>query len=397
VSDNILALLHSLFQKEFISMRLKRGFTLIELLVVIAIIAVLISLLLPAVQSAREAARRVQCVNNLKQLGLALHNYISATGALPPGTVSTYGYSVFGTVAVPPGALSNWLSWSAQAMLLPYIEQGPLYNAANFKLNCCYDSSVSDGGNSTVYSTRIAGFLCPSDAVAGQQNINSYFGSIGTSTIEAPADGNTTGVFRVLNSATSCSSVTLAAITDGTSNTIAFGEGLVGDYSKTNNYRGNGMSGATDPTGGIITSTIAGNNAESDPKNVLLALQSCNTFWRSSALATCSGYSACDPVGMKQYDGKIWALGERGITLFNTIVPPNSKQYPWRSCRLDASCPSCAPESSSFVNASSNHPGGCNFALVDGSVRFIKDSVNMLTYESLGTRAGGEVISSDSY
>jgi prepilin-type processing-associated H-X9-DG protein len=90
-------------------------------------------------------------------------------------------------------------------------------------------------------------------------------------------------------------------------------------------------------------------------------------------------------------------MGERGETLFITIVPPNSQQYPWRSCRFGASCPSCAPEGSSFVNASSYHPGGANFAFADGSVRFIKDSVNMLTYESLGTRAAGEVISSDSY
>src|SRR5271170_7292245 len=102
------------------------GFTLIELLVVIAIIAVLIALLLPAVQAAREAARRAQCVNNLKQLGLGMHNYHSATGAFPPGCDSTNGY--LGTAF--PNNLSSWTSWSAQAMLLPYLEQTPLYNAA---------------------------------------------------------------------------------------------------------------------------------------------------------------------------------------------------------------------------------------------------------------------------
>ncbi len=375
-------------------MRGRRGFTLIELLVVIAIIAVLISLLLPAVQSAREAARRIQCVNNLKQMGLALHNYISATGAIPPGIDNTVTY--IGNT--PPSQLATWTAWSAQALLLPYVEQGPLYNAANFNWNCCYVSGQGDRTNSTIYNTRIASFLCPSDGLAGQQNINSYAGCIGTSTISYPSDGNTTGVFRVYNSVNSCSSVNLAAITDGTSNTIAFGEGLVGDYSKNSNYRGNGMS-TTDTTGGIVPATMPGNNSESNPAAVLQALQACNAFWKTPALATCQGYVACCMVGVKQYDGQLWALGERGYTLFNTIVPPNSQQYPWRNCRLNvgSACLSCAPEGSSFINTSSFHPGGCNFTFADGSVRFIKDSVNMLTYQALGTRNGGEVVSSDSY
>jgi prepilin-type N-terminal cleavage/methylation domain-containing protein/prepilin-type processing-associated H-X9-DG protein len=377
-------------------MKERRGFTLIELLVVIAIIAVLIALLLPAVQSAREAARRIQCTNNLKQLALALQNYISATNAAPPGVVNTTTYP--GTA--PPGSLATWTAWSPQALLLPYVEQGPLYNAANFSWNCCYTPLTGNNQtNTTVYNTRIASFLCPSDGLAGQQNINSYQGSIGDSTIQYPTGGVTTGIFQVYDPTTvACQSVGLAAVTDGTSNTIAFGEGLVGDYGKNSNFRGNGMAGAPDVplVSGSTPPGMPGNNAESNPAAVLQALQNCNTFWKGSALATCQGYGACCVVGVKQYDGQLWALGERGYTLFNTIVPPNSKQYPWRSCRLTA-CLSCAPEGSSFINASSYHPGGANFAFADGSVRFIKDSVNMLTYESLGTRNGGEVISSDSY
>jgi prepilin-type N-terminal cleavage/methylation domain-containing protein/prepilin-type processing-associated H-X9-DG protein len=373
-------------------MKERRGFTLIELLVVIAIIAVLIALLLPAVQSAREAARRIQCTNNLKQLALALHNYITAVGAVPPGVVNTTAYGG----QSPPKSLSTWTAWSAQALLLPYVEQGPLYNAANFSWTCCYVGTQADRTNRTVYNTRIASFLCPSDGLAGQRNINSYHGSIGTSTIQYPTGGTTTGIFQVYDPTTvSCQSVNLSAITDGTSNTIAFGEGLVGDYNKNSNYRGNGMSGATDSPG-IVTNTMPGNNAESNPTAVLQALQVCNAFWKGSSLATCSGYTACCVVGVKQYDGQLWALGERGYTLFNTIVPPNSQQYPWRSCRMTGGL-SDAPEGSSFINASSFHPGGANFAFADGSVRFIKDSVNMLTYESLGTRGSGEVISSDSY
>ncbi len=348
-------------------------------------------------QAAREAARRIQCTNNLKQLGLALHNYIAATNAAPPGVVNTTTYP--GTA--PPGSLATWTAWSAQSLLLPYVEQGPLYNAANFNWNCCYTPLTGNNKtNTTVYNSRIAAFLCPSDGLAGQQNINSYHGSIGASTIQYPAGGITTGVFQVYDpTAVACQSVTLASIVDGTSNTIAFGEGLVGDYSKNSSYRGNGMAGAPDVSvvSGSSTPAIAGNNAESNPAAVLQALQNCNTFWKSSSLATCSGYTACCQVGVKQYDGQLWALGERGYTLFNTVVPPNSKQYPWRSCRLVSSCLSCAPEGSSFINASSYHPGGANFAFADGSVRFIKDSINMLTYESLGTRNGGEVVSSDSY
>ena len=325
-------------------MKVRRGFTLIELLVVIAIIAVLIALLLPAVQSAREAARRIQCTNNMKQLGLALHNYISATNVAPPGIVNTTAYAG----QSPPSSLSTWTAWSAQALLLPYVEQGPLYNAANFSWTCCYVGTQADRTNKTVYNTRIASFLCPSDALAGQQNINSYQGSIGDSTIQYPSDGNTTGIFNVYNSVNSCRSVSLAAVTDGTSNTIAFGEGLVGDYSKNSNYRGNGMSSPSDPTGGIVPNTMPGNNAESNPAAVLQELNACNAFWASPATKTCSGYTACCLAGIKQYDGQLWALGERGYTLFNTIVPPNSKQYPWRNCRMSSGCPSCVARGVEF-------------------------------------------------
>ena len=319
-------------------MKERRGFTLIELLVVIAIIAVLIALLLPAVQAAREAARRIQCTNNLKQLALALHNYSTAVGAFPVGIDNTSAYT-----GAPPGSLSTWTAWSAQALLLPYVEQGPLYNAANFSWTCCYVGPQANATNSTVYNTRIAAFLCPSDGLAGVQNINSYAGSIGDSTVQYPAGGTTTGIFQVYDPTTvSCPSVTLAAVTDGTSNTIAFGEGLVGDYSKNSSFRGNGMAGVGDPTGGVVPSTMPGNNAESNPKAVLQALQACNSFWQGSSLATCSGYTACCKAGVKQYDGQLWALGERGYTLFNTVVPPNSKQYPWRSCRFGSSCLSCA-------------------------------------------------------
>ena len=159
-----------------------RGFTLIELLVVIAIIAVLIALLLPAVQSAREAARRAQCTNNLKQIGLALHNYHQAIGTFPMG--NTLGYSYVGTQ-------TSWGTFSAHAQMLPYLEQTPIYNSCNFNWDIWYGTGANI--NATVWNTKVNAFLCPSDAKAGQTSLNSYYGSFGTGT--NPWASQTNGIF----------------------------------------------------------------------------------------------------------------------------------------------------------------------------------------------------------
>ena len=192
----------------------KRGFTLIELLVVIAIIAVLIALLLPAVQMAREAARRVQCTNNLKQIGLALHAYVESKGVL-----------CFGQGPEPTSA---WNGWSSHVMLLPYMEQKTLYDSLNF--------DVPDGSapgaveNSTGQRVAIATFLCPSDtdrliAPAGHNN---YYGCTGSN--PKMNDGITTGVFGGMYGPGPYvpTTVGLQAITDGTSQTAAFSERVMG-------------------------------------------------------------------------------------------------------------------------------------------------------------------------
>ena len=344
----------------------RRGFTLIELLVVIAIIAVLIALLLPAVQAAREAARRSQCVNNLKQLGLGLHNYHQAVGSFPMG--------------VSKNQLNTdqaWGHWSAQALLLPYMEQQPLYNAANF--NFRVDGGVPNGYtfNATVTQTLISTFLCPSDSEAGRRsgNINNYLLSCGTTSIRGQITNGqyvptrTSGMFGWQFT------YDIAAIVDGTSNTIAASEGIVGpNPSKaTPGATKMGIGGLT--TYYDVTSTLtAGQTA---PGTVIpTLLQNCVKGTNNNTTR-----------------GNQWANGNLNYTMFNTIVPPNSKQYSFGGCKSDLG----GSDYSEYVNANSFHPGGCNVLMGDGSVKFIKESVSWTTWWALGTRNGGEVISADSY
>ncbi|MFO0907388.1 MAG: DUF1559 domain-containing protein [Isosphaeraceae bacterium] len=174
--------MHSL--EETRSFRARRAFTLIELLVVIAIIAVLIALLLPAVQAAREAARRSQCVNNLKQIALAMHNYESANNSYPGAYPATrIGGAVGGT----------WGAWSPQSLMLPYLEQTAIYNSLNFSLLNQGDTASYIGyvANTTGCGTRINAFLCPSASpfpggwYAGVpvSPTNNYFASVGSSVV----------------------------------------------------------------------------------------------------------------------------------------------------------------------------------------------------------------------
>jgi prepilin-type N-terminal cleavage/methylation domain-containing protein/prepilin-type processing-associated H-X9-DG protein len=351
----------------------RAGFTLIELLVVIAIIAVLIALLLPAVQSAREAGRRAQCINNLKQIGIAMHNYHTAMETFPMGsTMQLYDNLNNGQDMLP------WNDWSIHAVILSYMEQNPIYNSINFYYPPIA-STIGSGQAATVLLVRVKSYLCPSDASAGVSFTNSYYGSMGTS-IGYITQSQSSGLFaeRVGHP--------IAALTDGASNTIAFSERLVGHPEQPDHYPGNGMDNVTaaanNPADGIY-------NALTDLPDTLLFLQACNAAWASPA-AMNPNTDSCYNSG-----GQYWAWGAPAMTLFHTIVPPSSPQYPWASCRND--CLGCGTDSSHIVNALSNHPGGCNVMMADGSVRFVKSSVNIKTWMQLGTIAGGEVVSSDSY
>jgi prepilin-type N-terminal cleavage/methylation domain-containing protein/prepilin-type processing-associated H-X9-DG protein len=380
---------------------MRRGFTLIELLVVIAIIAVLIALLLPAVQSAREAARRAQCVNNLKQIGLAMHNYHQTTGVFPQGKSQA---------AADPAFSSNyagWTEWSAHAEMLPYMEQTPIYNAINFMYAGGYNTAAQI--NATAWIAVIQAYICPSDSnVArgavpigtGTPNTNSYRGSVGTTSGSwywVPGPGYAScqpDPFKLNGGNPGCSPNStglfcywlpfgIRDVTDGTSNTIAFSESLVGDVSNVSVFRNNNSV-----TGVSAAVPAAVNDVTAIPLQTLTnAILSCTQAYKAGATNGNTNISNAN--------GCRWGWGATSITLFHTIVPPNSKQYAFNSCRAD--CGGCGPDDSIFSNAQSNHPGGVNCLMADGSVKFIKDSVSMQTWMQLGTKANGEVISADAY
>jgi prepilin-type N-terminal cleavage/methylation domain-containing protein/prepilin-type processing-associated H-X9-DG protein len=312
----------------------RRGFTLIELLVVIAIIAVLIGLLLPAVQSAREAARRAQCVNNLKQIGLAMQHYADSLGSLPGS------YLVYPTT-----------NFSALSHALPFMERTTLFNALNFTL------LYSDVANSTVSMTLVDTFVCPSDqpnpmpARGAQTN---YMANMGSWIVWQAATGPNAnlappnGVFYG-NSATKFSN-----ITDGTSNTTFFSERVLAD----------GSNAIVSPIADVFFSPAG-------PTTVDDAVRICRAV-------DINDLSNQFPLFM----GAPWVNGQH---VFQHVTPPNT-----RSCGFFVFLRAIMPPSS-------RHPGGVNAAFGDGSVRYVKDSINVSTWRALGTPAGGEIISSDSY
>jgi len=347
-----------------------RGFTLIELLVVIAIIAVLIALLLPAVQAAREAARRSQCINNMKQLGLGLHNYHSVADSFPIG-MSKNPFSNACASAPDPLDYRGWAGWSAQAQMLGQMEQQALYNACNFAWNPRQDScgtTFASASNSTAVNSIVASFLCPSDAYSGTSRINNYQASRGPNTQSNPT--TTPGLFARYTA------YGVRHCTDGTSNTVAFCEVLVGNAIK-NNYKGNGAV-LVSPVGAVDIL-----NVQANPTGVVQMFQACLAMMTTN---TANIYND---------NGYRWADGRQGYSLMCTVAVPSDSLAPFSGCRLNATY--SGSDSQQLTNAGSNHPGGGNVLFGDGSVRFVKSSLNRNTWWALGTKDGGEVVSSDSY
>jgi prepilin-type N-terminal cleavage/methylation domain-containing protein/prepilin-type processing-associated H-X9-DG protein len=343
----------------------RRGFTLIELLVVIAIIAVLIALLLPAVQSAREAARRAQCINNFKQMGLALHNYHDSQGSFPVGRM---GIGATYPANITP--VDNRRTWFFS--VLPYVEQTTAFNAFNFQVSFYYPQ------NTTVIRLQFTMFQCPSQTPSIQEPDSPYprgKGSIaanwgntgyyqGDTTYGTGAQGQQGGDpytgGPVLNGAAVSfagapfklnASTNLRDMVDGTSNTLLCGEviiGQCGNYFAPVTYPGNlGTYGPYDHRGDVFN----------DDYN-------CTMFMTY----TTPNSTLADQMGSTVFCGNLWMNN-----------PPCNSQVPaWNASR-------------------SRHPGGSNVLMADGSSRFIKNSINVMSWRALGSSSGGEVLSADSY
>jgi prepilin-type N-terminal cleavage/methylation domain-containing protein/prepilin-type processing-associated H-X9-DG protein len=372
--------------------RRPRGFTLIELLVVIAIIAVLIALLLPAVQAAREAARRAQCINNLKQIGLAMHNYISVMDTLPPSGSSNSSNGL----SSPPYHEPVTNAFSMKARILPFMEQTQLYNAINFSVDpeWGYDSGGWEPANMTAKSMRINSFLCPSDLRKGNRNnraatdgsvaqTTNYANNIGGNRMYNGGQLDGPGYYcgstpnnligGVGNEAALRTTITLASVVDGTSNTAIWSEFVKGD--------GNGPGDSRDGLGMIYTGGSRTANA-----GVAAA--------QGKVRANFLDFQTCEQATVKNWSwrGERWLAHDPARGGFYTHTsPPNRK-----SCVYSDDNQIGNTTFEAIITASSSHPGGANVLTLDGSVKFVKSTINYNSWFALGTHAGNEVISSDS-
>ncbi|WP_165228032.1 DUF1559 domain-containing protein [Aquisphaera insulae] len=358
---------------------LKRaGFTLIELLVVIAIIAVLIALLLPAVQSAREAARRIQCTNNLKQLGLALHNYEGVWSVFPAAAQSTSDYAPY----------SVYFNFTGYAQIMPYLEQGNLYNATNF-------SSAIPGNfwgwdswdNSTTFGSQVSTFLCPSNprdgrpAFAGQSGqawqvaqaaVTDYLFNGGADPFVSSSYVNQgqRGPFAFESNAR------VSSVTDGLSNTLFMGESLGGNAANPRYAVGWGSTRTCAP--------LQSFKGASGTKTYSSVIYENLMFMGYGREVTSNGQGIMGGLVARTVDasGAFYGPNDCGSYSGTGLFTPH---LPFSGVGQIT------------PNFHGMHPGVVQFAMGDGSVRSIRSSINPAAYTGLSSIAGGEVISADSY
>ncbi|MCY2935857.1 MAG: DUF1559 domain-containing protein [Planctomycetota bacterium] len=360
-----------------------RGFTLIELLVVIAIIAVLISLLLPAVQSAREAARRAQCINNMKQIGLALHNYLSTFDTFPVCIADEAKGDIWGA-----DGGNNLLAW--RALILPQMEQSTIYNALNTS------RSMSNRGDQwTAYMAVGSAWICPSDdnlngVSPGFRGVSGPWGNYGNGGVPVnPQTGAAESKIPVSNYQGSfgdnycvgpLSSPQPPWETPGNGNPVP-GQPRIGFHG----FWGTSFDNAFNATGGTLRGIFAYRN-----RNIPTATLASITDGTSMTVIIGEAIPA------QTADSNFW--NHNGCT-FGTSMPIN-----WATDRAptDGSNPwGIADYKNRFSYASkgakSKHPGGANIGFGDGSVRFLKNTISLPIWCALGSRNGGEVIGADQF
>ncbi|WP_422926625.1 DUF1559 domain-containing protein [Singulisphaera sp. PoT] len=370
--------------------RSSRGFTLIELLVVIAIIAVLIALLLPAVQAAREAARRAQCTNNLKQIGIALHNYHDQNGSFPLGGVN------LGKSSAGWNGTSNSLSW--RALILPQLEQNNIYNALNLSVTLS-SNAVNSSAGYTVWMTVSNVWLCPSDGTNdnGQRPSLSSDPNNGNGPINSPPTNPVTG-----QPATTCP-VSNYAGSFGDNQAIG---GLSSGGTNPWETQACGSPAAGQPRIGWsgFWGTTYNCDLSADTGGSLRGFFDYRTGQVVNMAGVTDGTSNSILVGemipQQAADSNLYCLngGTAGTTLpinFTTNGIPN--QYPGCNSQDWGSVVWPCRFSYATKGFKSFHPGGATFLFADGSVHFLKSSINRFIYAGLGSRNGGEVISSDAY